>query len=81
MNLENYFDLVLRAMQKHAIYSEPHHGQIISRVRAQLILLEHMNQLDPPFVSPPELLKEGARRELWKMDIELERKSPIVVMK
>ncbi|WP_147293342.1 hypothetical protein [Dyella monticola] len=81
MNLNAYFDLVMQSMRKHAIYSEPRSARVISRVRAQLILLDHMDQLDSPRASPPELLEEGARRELWEMDIEAERKMPVLVMK
>jgi hypothetical protein len=81
MTVDEYFPFVAQEMKVQATYSKPRHAWVISRFRAQLILLDHMDRLHAPHASPPQLLEEGVRREVWDLDFDEQLGTRIVVLK
>jgi hypothetical protein len=77
----DYFSIVLEAMKKKATYSKSLRGWVLSRMQAQLTLLDYVELLQLQLAPAPSLLKEGERMGLWELRADIEVGAPIVVIK
>lgn len=81
MYIDDYLRLLLREMRENSTYSTSRNAWVISGLNAQIAFFEHVDQLPPGLACVQDVLEEGERRGLWKIDLVPELGTDIVAMK
>lgn len=81
MYIDDYLRLLLQEMRENSTYSTSHNAWVISGLNAQIAFFEHVDQLPPELACVQDVLEEGERRGLWKIDLVPESGTDIVAMK